>query len=156
MFNRIDELSATLQAFMYTVDRNVARPKFTWTMSADGTSITVNSETRPLSVRVFSAYNERRGRAFILNCYLSCVWRATELPDLGNNTYVANVPAPTVGYTGYFIELSYEVGPNVPPLTVTTGVSIVPQTLPYPPCGVVCARCDTCEPEVARPAIEAH
>ena len=149
MFNRIDELSSTLEAFMYTVDRGVPRPRFTWSISADGTSITVNSVDTPVSVRVFEAYNERRGRAFILNCYLSCVWRPTDLVDQGNNTFVANVPVPAVGYTGYFVELNYQVGPDAPLLTVTTGVSIVPQILPYPPCGEVCARCDTCNPVAA-------
>jgi PhoPQ-activated pathogenicity-related protein len=151
MFNRIDQLSATLAAFMYTVEQRIPRPQFTWTISEDGSSITVRTAQTPRAVRVYSAYNERRGRAFILNCYLSCVWRATSLGDLGNNTYVASVSVPTVGYTGFFVEIDFEVGPYVPFLTVTTGVSIVPQTLPYPPCDERCARCDTCEPE-KRPA----
>jgi len=152
MFNRIDELSATLHAFMYTVDKRIARPRFTWSLSDDGTVLTVHTEETPVAVRLFQAYNEKRGRSFILNCYLSCVWRPTDVPDNGNNTYVATVPVPSVGYTGFFIEISFSVGADVPPLTVTTGVSIVPQTLPHPPCGDVCARCDTCQPEV-RPAL---
>ena len=146
LFNRIEELSSTLQAFMYTINERVARPKFTWSMNDNGTVITVNSVDTPLSVRVFTAYNENRGRAFILNCYLSCVWRATELPNLGNNTFVATVPVPAVGYAGFFVEISYDIAPNVPALVVTTGVSIVPQTLPFGPCGDACAACDTCEP----------
>ena len=150
LFNRIEELSSTLQAFMYTINQRIDRPRFSWNMSDDGTVITVNSVDTPLNVRVFSAYNENRGRAFILNCYLSCVWRATDLPNLGNNTFVANVPVPAVGYAGFFVEISYEIAPGVPALVVTTGVSIVPQILPFGPCGDACAACDTCEPVSTR------
>eukprot|EP00160_Parvularia_atlantis_P003841 Unigene1322_Nuclearia_a/m.4205 Unigene1322_Nuclearia_a/g.4205 ORF Unigene1322_Nuclearia_a/g.4205 Unigene1322_Nuclearia_a/m.4205 type:complete len:523 (+) Unigene1322_Nuclearia_a:59-1627(+) len=146
MFNRIEELTAALGSYVVTLDRNLPRPKFTWTMSADGSTIRVQSTDRPVLVRAFEAYN-KRSRSFIANCYLTCLWRETVLQDLGNNTYAATFDIPTEGYRGFFIELHYQVAADQPPMVVTTGSSIIPKQLPYPPCeDSVCGLCDSCEP----------
>jgi hypothetical protein len=60
--------------------------------------------------------------------------------------YSISQNAPLSGWTGFLVELIYEV-PSKDPVNVlhefkiTTEVNIVPDTLPYPSCG------DNCQPK---------
>ena len=44
--------------------------------------------------------------------------------------YVARVPAPAKGWTAFFVQLTYAGG--AVPYRVSTGVHVVPDTLPFP------------------------
>jgi PhoPQ-activated pathogenicity-related protein len=89
----------------------------------------------PSEVKIWQATNES-ARDFRLMT-IGPKWTSTPL-ELKNGAAVARVPAPAKGWTAFFVELTYKpkegaAGSNVPPLKFTTEVSVVPDTLPYPP-----------------------
>jgi hypothetical protein len=49
----------------------------------------------------------------------------------GPNTWLARVPVPAAGWTAFFLEFTFPSGGPFP-LKTTTGVRVLPDTLPYP------------------------
>ncbi len=118
----------SVQAFYSSVVSGRPRPQLTWTFARDG-SIKVVSKDRPAEVRVWSASNPaaRNFRQDVIgSAYTSQV-----LTPSGPNTWVASVPAPSKGWTAFFIEMTFPSG-GKHPLKVTTPVRVLPDTLPYP------------------------
>jgi PhoPQ-activated pathogenicity-related protein len=116
-------------AFLDEIIAGAPRPKYDWQMEADG-SIRVRSAGKPIHARLWHAVNPR-DRDFRLQSIGRAFW-ATELEDRGGFTYIGNVPKPARGYAAYFVELAYATMRN-DIFTVTTGVRIVPDVLPYGP-----------------------
>lgn len=139
----INRVVNDLTVFSYTVDNNIARPSFDFSVSEDGSQITVRSPTQPKRVRLFEAYN-KRSRKFILNCYLTCLWTSSRLLDQGNGTYVAKVEIPSEGYRAFMVEVEYDIGWTRDFVSTTT-VSVVPDKFDEPPCpDNECGVCATC------------
>jgi PhoPQ-activated pathogenicity-related protein len=99
-------------------------PEFSWEVSADGTSITVTTESsEPIRVLLWEATNpinrDFREATFGAN------WISSELlkQEPGNDTYVASRSAPATGATAYMIELEYDFGGKS--LKFTTDISVV-------------------------------
>ena len=129
-------------SFVYTIDNNLKRPTYSWSLSDDKSIITLNTVEKPVSVKLYQAYN-RRSRAFILNCYLTCLWTSSEIFDSGNGTYVGKVTIPDRGYVAYMLEIEYDIGWTRNFVT-STGVSIVPDAFDHPPCpDSECGLCST-------------
>lgn len=164
MAGHIDEIVGTLSAFLHSLIEQHRRPRLAWDFSADGTTITLTSDVEPVSVKLWQAYNEEdrcepacfslgqdthppTRSVFMLNCYLQCWWRATEMEPSGNGTWVATVESPEQGYLAFLVQAEYRIGTSESPFLTTSGVSIVPQTYDQPPCGAKCAACDTCLPD---------
>jgi len=144
MATAIERVSNSLKSFAYTIDNNIRRPQFTWELSPDKATITLHSDTTPLSVKLYEAYN-RLSRAFIVNCYLTCFWRSVELPNLGNNTFVGSVDIPGFGYRAFMLEVEFDIGFEDATFVTSTGVSIVPDTFEHAPCPAnECGVCSTC------------
>jgi PhoPQ-activated pathogenicity-related protein len=118
-----------LQAFYATVVKNTPRPQITWTFEKDG-SIKVVAKDRPDDVRVWQATNPE-ARNF-RHDVIGSAYQSTPLQPSGPNTWVASVPAPPKGWTAFFIEMSFPTGGKYP-FKVTSGVRVLPDTLPYPP-----------------------
>jgi PhoPQ-activated pathogenicity-related protein len=118
-----------LQAFYATVVKNTARPQIAWTFEKDG-SIKVVAKDRPDDVRVWQATNSE-ARNFRQDV-IGSAYQSTPLQLSGPNTWVARVPAPPKGWTAFFVEMSFPTGGKYP-FKVTSGVRVVPDTLPYPP-----------------------
>jgi len=57
-------------------------------------------------------------------------YASTPLVASGPNTYVARVQKPATGWTAFFVELKFPTGSKYP-LKVTSGVRVLPDTLPY-------------------------
>jgi PhoPQ-activated pathogenicity-related protein len=114
-------------AFLDDVINGTPRPNYAWQIQRDG-SIRVRSASKPVHARLWHAVNPH-SRDFRFQTVGRAFW-ATDLRDSGGFTYVANVPAPAQGYAAYFVELAY-AGTRNDLFTVTTGVRIVPDTLPY-------------------------
>jgi len=139
----IKRVTNTMTAFVSTIDRKIQRPSFTWGISKDLSTITLKSDVKPVSVKLWQAYN-RFSRAFILNCYLTCLWKSEELFDQGNGTYVGSVEIPNRGYTAYMLEVEYDVDFKYNFVT-STGVYIVPDEYEHPTCpDNECGLCSTC------------
>ncbi len=63
---------------------------------------------------------------------IGSAYQSTPLQPSGPNTWVARVPAPPKGWTAFFVEMSFPTGGKYP-FKVTSGVRVLPDTLPYPP-----------------------
>jgi PhoPQ-activated pathogenicity-related protein len=121
------DASKTAIAFLDDIINATPRPNYAWQLQRDG-SIRVQSASKPLHARLWTALNVHN-RDFRLETVGRAFW-ATDLQDRGGFTYVANVPKPAQGYAAYFVELAYATERN-DVFTVTTGVRIVPDVLPY-------------------------
>jgi PhoPQ-activated pathogenicity-related protein len=119
----------SLQSFYSTIVKGTPRPAFTWTFESDG-SIKVVAKDRPEEVLVWQAVNPA-ARNF-RHDVIGSAYSSTPLTPSGPNTYVARVPPPAAGWTAFFVELKFPSGGKYP-LKFTTGVRVLPDTLPYPP-----------------------
>jgi PhoPQ-activated pathogenicity-related protein len=117
-----------LQAFYGMIVKDMPRPQVKWTFERDG-SIKVVAKDRPDSVVMWQATNPD-ARSFrqdkIGNAYTS-----SPLTPTGPNTWLAKVNAPPKGWTAFFIELTF-AGDGKHPFVETTGIRVLPDTLPYP------------------------
>lgn len=118
----------TLLAWYRTILDRRPFPRFDWDDAPDG-RILLRAVDRPAEVRLWQA-NNPKARDFRLET-LGAAWRGTTLEDEGHGRYVATVPRPQEGWTAYFMELTYPI-PGGPPLKLTTGVRVTPDTLPFP------------------------
>ena len=117
----------SIASYLTTIVTDAPRPRFEWSFEDDG-SIRVVSESKPAEVRLWRATNpERRDfrKERIGDAYMSHVLEAGD-----GGVYVGNVPKPPKGWTAYFVELTYPSFGGIP-LKFTTGVRVVPDTLPY-------------------------
>lgn len=114
-------------AFLDGIINRTPLPTFATETLRDG-SIRVQSASKPVHARLWRAVNPH-GRDFRFQTVGRAFW-ATDLADAGGLTYVASVAPPAKGYAAYFIELAYATTKN-DVFTVTTGVRVVPDTLPY-------------------------
>lgn len=126
---RSSDAVASLAAFYASVVESRERPNYAWEVTKDGT-IRVKSETRPEAVKLWQATNPN-ARDFRLE-KIGPAWKDTALAPTRKGTYEAKVAAPEKGWTAYFIEMTYPSGgKNL--YKFTTGVKVVPDTLPHPP-----------------------
>jgi PhoPQ-activated pathogenicity-related protein len=119
----------SLHAFYTTIVNGTPRPAVRWTFERDG-SIKVVSKDRPGDVRVWQAVNPK-ARNF-RHDVIGSAYTSTALAPSGPNTWTATVTAPPTGWTAFFVEMSYPSGGKYP-LKVTSGVRVLPDTLPFPP-----------------------
>jgi PhoPQ-activated pathogenicity-related protein len=119
----------TLHAFYASIVGNRPRPEMRWTFEPDG-SIKVVAKDRPSEVRLWQATNPS-ARNFRFDV-LGAAYRPTPLTASGPNTWIARIEPPPSGWTAFFVELTFP-GAGRHPLKLTTGVRVVPDTLPFEP-----------------------
>jgi PhoPQ-activated pathogenicity-related protein len=119
----------TLRAFYASILTGAPRPSFTWTFESDG-SIRVISKDAPRAVRLWQATNPT-ARDFRIST-IGAAYRATTLTPVGPNTWVARLTAPNRGWTAGFVDLTFNTPAGVP-LTLSTAIRVLPETLPFPP-----------------------
>ncbi len=122
-----DAIPAALN-FNAALELGLPLPEFSWDVSTDGTTITVDVIGNPantlLEVKMWEATNpNNRDFRLFTTAPLGVVWNDTVLADQGGGQYVANVSMPATGATAFMVELSYLVGGAIP-LTFTTEVSV--------------------------------
>jgi len=150
------DIAIAVGTWYHMIIHNKPMPKFSWTLiRSNGTTaqIIVNAIDKPTGVYMWVATTlsstKRDFRLFTCDdpnhCFNPVIWFSTELKNQGNGTYVAIVDRPTVGWTGFFVEILYKQSNNpVDPeatLKFTTEVNVVPDIYPFPPCG------DHCQPK---------
>jgi PhoPQ-activated pathogenicity-related protein len=118
-----ESLLAFYNAFLY----QQALPQFSWNLEKDG-AIRVETKDKPSEVKLWQATNPD-ARDFRLETF-GPKWESGSVADEGNGVYVAKVPAPAKGWTGFFVELTFPSLSQVP-FKFTTSVRVVPDTLPY-------------------------
>ncbi|HQM50854.1 MAG TPA: PhoPQ-activated protein PqaA family protein [Candidatus Hydrogenedentes bacterium] len=122
------EAYLNLASFHNAIINDTPRPKFAWRMEADG-NLTVECETPPTKVLLWQASNPN-ARDFRLES-IGEAWQSTELAAAAPGVYKTAIAAPEKGWTGFMVELEFP-NPGFPlPFKFTTGVSVVPQTVPF-------------------------
>ncbi len=117
----------SLEAFYQSVLDGRPRPRYSWSKESDG-SLTVTPQDRPREVNLWQA-TDRFNRDFRLDV-IGRAWHSTRLQPSADGSYRARVEKPPTGYSAYFVELVYDSGGRYP-FKFTTGVSVVPDVLPY-------------------------
>ncbi len=119
----------SVHAFYASIVKGTPRPEVRWSFEKDG-SIRVTSKQLPSEVRLWQATNPK-ARNFRFD-QIGSAYRSTPLTPSGPNTWVGRVPKPAVGWTAFFVELTFPSGAKYP-LKVTSGVRVTPDSLPFPP-----------------------
>jgi PhoPQ-activated pathogenicity-related protein len=117
----------TLHAFYAAIVADAPRPEVKWTFEQDG-SIKVVTRQLPTSVQLWQATNPK-ARNFRLDA-IGPAYKSTPLQPSGPNTWVGKVAAPPAGWTAFFVEMTFP-GTGKYPLKLTSGVRVLPDTLPY-------------------------
>lgn len=98
----------------------VTFPAFHWTFEPDG-SIRVQPGTTPDEVLLWQAHNPNHRDFRLQN--VGAIWSSTPLTDPdGDGVYVASVPQPAQGWTGFFVQAS------VGGLLLCSGLRVIPDT----------------------------
>ena len=118
----------SVQAFYASIVKGTPRPAVKWTFERDGT-IKVIARERPDQVVMWQASNPdaRNFRQDVIGD----AYRSRPLTPSGPNTWVARAARPAKGWTAFFVEMSFPSGGKYP-LKETTGIRILPDTLPFP------------------------
>ena len=118
----------TLQSFYAAVLSGTRLPGFSWTVETPG-RIRLRTQSSPSRVLVWSAHNPK-ARDFRLET-IGPAWHSRKLAPEASGEYVVEQAAPTSGWTAFLVELTFP-DPSRPggEVSLTTGVSVVPDTLP--------------------------
>jgi len=146
----------TITTFYQLVISNHKRPVYSYSLQRGNTSasitVKVDPKDQPSYVRTWYASTlSAKLRDFRLvkcaklsDCLQPVIWWYEDLSESipGSGVYVATKNAPPYGWTGFLVELTYEYKdiffPGKRLLRVTTDVNIVPDAMPFPPCGNHC------------------
>ncbi len=120
----IQDLVAFYEAFL----DGTPRPTFSWEFNPTDNAFHVQTVTAPSAVRLWQAANTT-ARNFRLDT-IGAAWSNTVLTDLGGGAYVGSIPAPSEGWAAFFVELEFPSG-GLYPFRFTTGVKVLPETLPF-------------------------
>lgn len=117
----------SIAAFYSRILTGTPRPRFSWTFEGND-EIRIHAEDKPMSVQLWQATNPK-ARDFRLE-NVGKIYTSSKLKSDGNGGYVARVSAPPEGWTAFYCELTFKEKGTLP-LKVTTGVRVVPDTLPH-------------------------
>ena len=122
------DAAETVLACYAAVTRGAALPKFSWSWPREGT-VRVETHAKPLDVKLWQATNPT-ARDFRLET-IGKAWTSRDVGASGG-VYEAMAERPAIGWTAYFVELTFS-GPlgAGPPFKFTTEVKVVPDVLPF-------------------------
>jgi len=148
------DVGDSISSFYEMILTDHPRPVFTYELKKgnDTASIIVKVppgiENKPAYVTLWYANTlSDRLRDFRLvvcdklpQCLNPVIWYYTEIPETtpGSGVYIATMQKPAYGWTGFLVELTYSFGFFNRYLRLTTEVNIVPDYMPFPPCGNHC------------------
>ena len=142
-----------ISAFLVSVFTHHKLPEVSWKFENDQTLARVifNTNVKPIDVVLWQANtlpnNPKRDFRLIAGPDPNnptpqlILWKKKEANHQGYLTYRGEIDVPTVGWSGCFLEATYELHMNgkLHILQLSTQVNIVPNTFPYPDChGVGC------------------
>jgi len=139
-----------LASFCLSVFSNYPRPLYDWSIESTTGTISFHPIAQtPSRVLLWSANSATVSgtRDFRwLACAGACApdfsnimptgvtWTNETVTLSGDGNYYGNKPLPSVGWTAFFLAVEYNNPAQGLPFSVTSGVSIVPQTYPTEPC----------------------
>lgn len=118
-----------LASFYNAVAVGTPLPKYTWKQEPNG-ALEVRCESKPTKVVLWQATNPE-ARDFRLEEIGAEPWQNSEVADDGNGVYRAEVKAPDKGWTAFLLEMHFPNPDFSLPFMFSTGISIVPDTLPF-------------------------
>lgn len=154
--SRTSIIESTIEFVRAVTFPNITLPSYTWEFSPNGSTITINATTDYLvtdAAKVwFSKDNSRRDWR-LLRCVddsveclnFQALFGFEKLPMTAPGIFTYTIADPKVDHwSAFLIEIQYDFGgPST--MKVTSNLSIVPQTFPYPPCPQdVCACAYDC------------
>jgi PhoPQ-activated pathogenicity-related protein len=119
----------TLNAFFHSIVTNTPRPEFDWKVEDGKILIKTDPAAPPQKINLWQAVNEN-ARDFRVDV-AGKVWTSTLVPISTDGNYQVSVEPPRTGWKAFFVELIYP-GPGKYPFKLTTGVVVVPESLPHP------------------------
>jgi PhoPQ-activated pathogenicity-related protein len=120
----------SLIAFHEQVVTDTALPPFDWQVEDQTIRVTTDPDRPPTALRLWSATNPE-GRDFRVEV-IGRSWTSQSINRTADGQYAISMDAPAEGYTAYFVEATFPGGGTYP-ITLTSGVVVVPDTYPYPP-----------------------
>jgi PhoPQ-activated pathogenicity-related protein len=124
------DVRETMLAFYRSVLNGDKRPELTFSNDKDG-SIRIKTKDKPLEVKVWQATNPD-ARDFRKQKTGGPSYSSSPLTETKPGEYIAKVDSPAKGWTAFFVELTYP-GTGKEPFKFTSGIRVVPDTLPFPP-----------------------
>jgi len=145
------DIATNINTFFHAITTEMPLPVVNWTISNTTGEIVAVSTEKPIKARMWHAKNlhHRDFRLIVcgdmknISCYNPILWDFVDLEPNSTSgglfTYQALKPAPPTGWGGFFIELHFQIFTfQRDEIKFTTEVSILPTTLPFPPCGQNC------------------
>jgi PhoPQ-activated pathogenicity-related protein len=117
-----------LISFYESVLNKSPRPTYEWKIEGDKIRVKTDPKNRPVSVKLWSAYNPL-SRDFRIDVF-GPNWVAEEITLPQNGQLDVLMKTPEEGFRGYFVELTYE---GTSPLKVTSGIEVLPRDYPFEP-----------------------
>ena len=117
----------TMLVFYDSIVRNLKRPKYTWKFLDNG-AIRVDTPNQPKEVKLWQGHNPK-ARDFRLE-EVGPIYKSSALKETEPGVYIGKIDTPKEGFTAFFVELTYDIGSNLP-LKVTTDVRVLPDVLPF-------------------------
>jgi len=157
MAGHITDVLGSAQQFYLSIFYNQPKimPTYSWEISADGTTVTLTTETDHLVKAVaYHSYNnsERDWRLITcttgINCINPALWGKTELQPVSEGVYQFTISPPENGkYSAFVIEVEFDFGwtsfgPGRRSFKISSDMSIVPRgKYPYEPCPKNVCQC---------------
>jgi PhoPQ-activated pathogenicity-related protein len=108
---------------------NKTSPQLDWVLEGEGT-LRMTSTSTPKAVKLWQATNPS-ARDFRLET-IGPVWTSQNLTPAADGSYIGVVQQPPTGWTAFLIEATFATaGVLEPDQVYSTGVQIIPDTLPY-------------------------
>lgn len=150
LITNFGEVLDSVSAFTQSVTKDASRPSYTWSIGADG-QITVTTSVAPKKVDLVFTTIKTKSRDFrdavlktdpclekvLGGCLRFILWTTTNTMIVSNSstTFTTNVPAPPQGWTGFFLEVTFDApAPGLSDLLFTSPASVLPLGYPYPDC----------------------
>ncbi|GMW01839.1 MAG: hypothetical protein AMXMBFR84_29760 [Candidatus Hydrogenedentota bacterium] len=124
--SRGSDAMVSIYAFYESVVKGTPRPRYEWSFGDEG-MIHVKTIDKPISVKLWQATNQN-ARDFRRDI-IGEAWTSTDL-DPNQGEYNVAAPKPPMGWTAYFVEMTFP-GSGSAPFIFTTGVRVIPDTKPY-------------------------
>ena len=139
----------SVTAFYQSVVFEAPRPSYSWSIDATTGQIFVNTSVPPKSVELIYTGIPAGRRDFrdIVKTAVPCVihpmggclrflwWFTTSAVMLSHTSFSTNVTAPTSGYVGFYLQLTFASGrPDVEDYVFASPASVLPLGFPFPDC----------------------
>ncbi len=122
------EAYLNVASFYHALLTDTPRPEFTWKLAEDG-ALQVQCDSPPDKMLLWQAHNPE-ARDFRLES-VGAVWKSTPVEVSSDGSYEVKPEIAPEGWTAFFVEVEFPNADFTMPFKFTTGISILPDTLPH-------------------------